>query len=398
MLFNLSPLLLLLLPLLLPPCAPARSPPRLLYGLIRDRNSASCRGAPSGCTQLVSVGRETGTLRKIGGGHTPIAAVGDLRVVRRGVYYYLGDGLNGTGTVLVGLSVESGAQVCAQVVEGEIAELGEVGGAQSLVLDEARGELILSGIPNATGPHLLLRLKLKETHEEEEEEEEVVVVVEGEEKKRKKKKGGRATGVVAACGDVSVFGSFEYSGSLPMAHGTALDAAGQRLITTLSTGKESFAIGLVDVSATGPAPSAGSRLYKTYAMAGNHELWSPTLISPSVVAGPAENEGQLDWRSLRLPSSGGGSSNSSSNSTWSSTPLKFAIPQNASETFQTLWGNLGSVRAYDSGMLYVLLAQGRSEKLHLCGIDVQRGAVVSAALLNGDLGFSSEVLLQLAFA
>ena len=372
-------LLLLLLPIVSfsSPEAPIATTPRAprLYGLIRDRDSASCHGAPSGCTQLVSVSSVNGTLRKIGGGHTPIAAVGDLRVVRRGVYYYLGDGLNGAGTVLVGLALDSGAQVCAQSVDKEISELGEVGGAQSLTYDDLSDELILSGIPNATGPHLLLRLKLKQEYK---------VTLDS----------------MANCGDVSLFGSFEYSGNLPMAHGTTLDAQGQRLITTLSTGKESFAIGLVDVSATGPSPSAGSRLYKTFPMAGSDVLWSPSLISPSVIAGPAEDEGRLDWRSLRLPKHESGTvrrGSDGSSAGWSSAPLKFAIPRNKSETFQTLWGNLGSVRAFDGGMLYVLLAHGRSEKLHLCGIDVQQGAVVSAAQLNGDLGFSSEVLLQLAF-
>ena len=73
-----------------------------------------------GCTQLVHVDTATGRLTNIGQGHQPLAAVGeilklppprvlfpstnlavslagDLAVIAHGVYYYLGDGWNGTG-------------------------------------------------------------------------------------------------------------------------------------------------------------------------------------------------------------------------------------------------------------------------------------------------------------
>ena len=91
-----------------------------------------------------------------------------------------------------------------------------------------------------------------------------------------------------------------------------------------------------------------------------------------------------------------------------------------------LWGNLGSVRAFDaaSGALYVLLGQGHSERLHVAAIDTATGTVrrrrpdpcnlraaphsrvtaplpaqvTSHAQLTGDLGKSSEILLQLALA
>jgi hypothetical protein len=42
-------------------------------------------------------------------------------------YYYLGDGLNGTGTVLMGLSLADGSEVCRSSVKA-IGEIGIVGG------------------------------------------------------------------------------------------------------------------------------------------------------------------------------------------------------------------------------------------------------------------------------
>jgi len=40
-----------------------------LYGIIRDRNDPlACHGAPSGCTQLVSVDAVSGKISKIGPG------------------------------------------------------------------------------------------------------------------------------------------------------------------------------------------------------------------------------------------------------------------------------------------------------------------------------------------
>ena len=63
----------------------------------------------------------------------------------------------------------------------------------------------------------------------------------------------------------------------------------------------------------------------------------------------------------------------------------------------TLWGNLGSLRAYDpaSASLYVLVAQGQSEQLSLAAVDAT-GTVQSHARLHGDVGSSSEVLMAMA--
>ena len=79
---------------------------------------------------------------------------------------------------------------------------------------------------------------------------------------------------------------------------------------------------------------------------------------------------------------------------WKSRPLAFA----ANTTFSTLWGNLGSVRAYDSSAseLFVLMAQGTSEELHLGRIDATSGTVTSHARLHGDVGISGEIILSLA--
>ena len=74
-------------------------------------------------------------------------------------------------------------------------------------------------------------------------------------------------------------------------------------------------------------------------------------------------------------------------------PLAFA----SNTTFDTLWGNLGSLRAYDpaSALLYVLVAQGQSEQLSLAAVDAT-GTVQSHAHLHGDVGSSSEVLMAMA--
>ena len=67
-------------------------------------------------------------------------------------------------------------------------------------------------------------------------------------------------------------------------------------------------------------------------------------------------------------------------------------------TWNNLWGNLGSMRAYDetNDVLYVLVSLGRSEKLHFATIDVKKEMMRrNPVMLNGDVGFSSEVLLQM---
>ena len=57
--------------------------------------------------------RRTGTTA-----FTPIAPVGDLGAIdaTSKVFYYLGDGLNGSGTTLVGLGTKDGSQVSIRTV------------------------------------------------------------------------------------------------------------------------------------------------------------------------------------------------------------------------------------------------------------------------------------------
>ena len=110
------------------------------------------------------------------------------------------------------------------------------------------------------------------------------------------------------------------------------------------------------------------------------------LVSPAV---PIGRPG-VDWRSLELATGA-----------WASRAL--ASPDNTSWT--SLDGNLGSVRAFDrdGGALYTLLGQGEGDddsahSTHLAKIDVSSGAVLQHAPLNGDVGSSGSILLQLALS
>jgi hypothetical protein len=69
-----------------------------------------------------------------------------------------------------------------------------------------------------------------------------------------------------------------------------------------------------------------------------------------------------------------------------------------------LYGNLGSVRAFDDsddGLLYILTMMQTEdpeggEGLYVAGVNPYVGTVVSAGPLHGDKGISGEVLLQMA--
>ena len=133
-------------------------------------------------------------------------------------------------------------------------------------------------------------------------------------------------------------------------------------------------------------------------MTGNkHVLWSLNVAAEgrsgkssngnsngTLLFGPTEDGfGNLDWRTLN-----------SDTEEWQSVPLNYE----GNVTWNNLWGNLGSMRAYDetSDVLYVLVSLGRSEKLHFATIDVKKEMMrENPVLLNGDVGFSSEVLLQM---
>ena len=68
----------------------------------------------------------------------------DLGVVVDGTYYLLGDGWNGTGAVLIGISTADGSETCRAYLPS-LAEVGLVGGGQSLLHDPVNQRLLLAG-------------------------------------------------------------------------------------------------------------------------------------------------------------------------------------------------------------------------------------------------------------
>lgn len=349
-----------------------------MYGLTRVANSASCSGAASGCSQLVSVDPATGTLAKIGVGHQALAALGDLVAIdgRNRTYYFLGGGWNSSATYLVGLSLDTGEQRCSAVVPG-VGEYGVVGGGQSLSLDGRRNRLIITGLASAQGPHVVLAVDL----------------------------GGGIGGVVSGCGLFEQLGSFPYSGSVPVAHAAELDDAGTTLYFDLATDDHSYGIGVVNVAppsssqmrAAAAADAPPSLLKRVLAMDnGVQQMWgmswraaSRQLVSVqhNTQAGTPRKYGRLDWRTLDPAAEA-----------WTSAPLGNAA-FNATQNFTALWGNLGSVRAYDRGVLYALLAIDRQEKIHIGAIDAATGSLrgFSPQLSeDGKLLWSSNGLLQVA--
>jgi hypothetical protein len=181
-----------------------------MYGLTRVKNSPSCSGAPSGCTQLVSIDVQTGTLVGLGHGVPTLAAVGDLNAIdsEAGIYYFLGDGWNGTGTILVGLSLANGSTVCQRNLNHFVKTEGIVGGGQSL--DIVDSVIRITGLPNASSSsHVLLTFPVG----------------------------------TKGCGQgwrMSVKTSFPYSGMLPVAHATTLYQ--HTLYTTVSTSPHEYGI------------------------------------------------------------------------------------------------------------------------------------------------------------
>lgn len=329
----------------------------VLYGLTRVACPTGVPHAVSGCMQLVSVDGDTGELVSIGAGHNPLGAVGDLRVIAGGVYYVLADNCGGpckaTGTVLLGISLKDGSEVCRAQVP-TLAQVGLVGGGQSISHDTKKNRLLLTGMNSTDGgnsyTHVLLSAPL----------------------------------APSGCGPFSRIGAFGDADYEPMAHGSELDVDGARLFITLSTGAHSYGMGVVDV-ATG-------NLTTTYPMENSRTLWGPTYVSSAgrlVGVGVDESSaGGIDWRTLD-PSTG----------TWTSAPLKYAPSVNV--TFPGLEGNLGSVRAFDSaaGTLYVMAGRGdpSNPTLEVVQIDVRSGTLVAhSGPLHGDVGVSGSILEQLS--
>ena len=336
-----------------------------LYGLVRVHNMPSLPA-------LVTVNASTGRIAFVdpsGAGQPTTAGTGDLVAIDRsaGRYYYLGDA---NGTRLVALSLESGKQVCAADVPA-LQQVQCVGCGQTLSLDAARNRLLLSGVgANASAGdayHVLLQAALPPR-----------------------------SSPLALCPAPFAMGRFGQAGFMPMAHASELDGASNRLYATLSPGAHSYGIGVIDTAESG----SDNRLQKIIP---ESDAKDETMVGMTWIAGAKKlvgvaqdaRTGRLDWRTLD-PASGA----------WSSKPLALAPSLNV--TLTSLYGNLGSVRAYDPSAekLFVLmvghspdsaaeLGDGGERLVH---VDVRTGTVVAAPLLTGDKGVSGEILLQLAFA
>lgn len=336
--------------------------PTHLYGLTRVKCPSGVPHAPSGCAQLVGVDFSSGVISNIGKGHSQLAAVGDLRTVANGIYYVLADNCGGpcnaTGTVLLGLSLADGSVTCKADVPS-LAEVGLVGGGQSLSHDAANNRLLLTG-PNSTDggasyTHFVLSAP--------------------------------ADASSGSCGPFTKLGEFGDANYEPMAHGSELDAAGQRLFITLSTGARTYGMGVVDVRKGHPV-----NLTATFPMGGRSSeyMWGPSFVRATgrLVGAASDVSGGIDWRTLD-PASGA----------WTSAALKYAPGVKA--RFPGLEGNLGSVRAYDAaaGLLYLLAGRGDpgAPTLEVVQIDVATGTLVGhSGPLTGDTGISGSVLSQLS--
>jgi hypothetical protein len=246
-----------------------------------------------------------------------------------------------------------------------------VGGGQSLSLDTVGNRLIVTGLAAADGPHVVLTADL----------------------------GGND----GACGlgTFKKLGTFPYSGSIPVAHSSELDAKGTSLYTNLATDERTFGIGVVDVTPlkAGDNSTATSLLKKVVPMDnGVKSMWGMSWHSTSNMLVSVQHNsqegsrrnGDLDWRTL-----------DPSREVWSSTPLSNAA-YNATLNYTAVWGNLGSVRAYDHssmGLLYVLVAVNRQEKIHIGAVNGTTGALVAASPQISEGGkqlWSSNGLLQIA--
>ena len=207
-------------------------------------------------------------------------------------------------------------------------------------------------------------------------------------------------------GPFEKLGTFPYSGSVPVAHSSELDAAGTTLYTNLATDENSYGIGVVDVTPQPTAGStsesmrqAGSLLKKVIPMdTGVQSMWgmswrnaSQRLVSVQHSTHGSYRNGELDWRTLDP---------NADPAVWSSIPLGNPA-YNATLNYTAVWGNLGSVRAYDhsAGLLYVLVAVNRQEKIHIGAVNVATGAITASSPQlseDGKLLWSSNGLLQIA--
>jgi len=302
---------------------------------------------------------------------------------------FLASGWNSSGTFLVGLSLDTGAELCT-VELPFIGEYGIVGGGQSLSLDTVGNRLIITGLAAADGPHLVLSADLGSGVHSSANRNSIDV--------------RNNSGNSGSCGlgQFEKLGTFAYSGSVPVAHSSELDSSGATLYTNLATDEHTYAIGVVDVTPLKAGDFSNTSLLKKMIPMDNGErsMWGMSWHSASnqlvsvqhnAQEGSTRN-GDLDWRTLDPIATP---------EVWSSTPLGNPV-YNATLNFTAVWGNLGSVRAYDhsgAGMLFVLVAVNRQEKIHIGMVDATTGALVAASPQiseGGKLLWASNGLLQIA--
>ena len=175
-----------------------------LYGLALHSNAPAT-------FDLVQVSAK-GDTKAVGPAHKELFGCGDLVAVANGMLFYLGD--TSSGATLVALNLTDGTEVCSKPVA--LPEVGYVGVGQSLDYDSTSDTLVLSGLNTNKTAHAVYRSSAK------------------------------------TCGPFTLNGSYGMADYLPMMHASSLDADGQRLFVLVAPGKQSSAVGVIDL--TGKAP------------------------------------------------------------------------------------------------------------------------------------------------
>ena len=298
-----------------------------LYGLNLEANSPSRVG-------LVSVNTSTGNVTDLGAPHSELDGMGDLSTIdpQNKIFYYLGD--TSDGTTLVGLNLETGAEVCRGAIP--LRELGFVGFGQSLDWDVTNNNLVLSGLnSNTTQPgHTVFRNK------------------------------GCEGSKIAKSSKIGTFGDAMY---IPMLHASTLDVIKQRLFVTVAVTKNTMGIGMIDLN----DPQLKLTVLPENPATNQDILGMQFDAATNSVVSVMQNQAKgLDIHSLSIDAKG--------KAEWSSTTLPTFIGQ--------LYGNSGSVSALDGkGMLYVLGGVGPSNNapMHLVQIDLVKQTVVGHPLITG---------------
>jgi hypothetical protein len=251
---------------------------------------------------------------------------------------------------LIGLSLTTGVEVC-KIAIPSLDEVAIVGGGQSITHDTKNDRLIISGLATKDNGTTYFHQVF-------------------------------AASLDNLTSPMTKIGHFEYAQFLPVAHATDFDVEGQRLFITLSTAAHEFAMGVFDLA---------KGTLSTIPMTGTDEMWGMIYsTADKKLYSVAEGDEKVDWRSLDPTKEGAAA--------WTSQPLAF---KEKVAPLRVVLGNLGSVRAYDPSTksMYVLLSPTPdAEKIHLARIDLATGTVSTHPILNGDVGWSGSILLQLQSA